>query len=64
MIYQLLLHFFKSVSVAQLDKHNSTFTFAPKEFGFGKYSLIYTMPFLSIQLLNELLYPFHLTYNL
>ena len=29
--------FFKSVFVSQLDKSNSTFTFASKEFGFGKY---------------------------
>ena len=31
----------------------STFTFAPKDFGFGKYSLIYTMSFLSIQMLKN-----------
>ena len=45
-------------------KSNSTFTFASTDFGFAKYSLIYTMSFLPIQLLNDLLYPFHLTYNL
>ena len=55
---------FKSVFVAQLDKCSSTFTFAPKEFVFGKYSPIYIMSLLSIQILNELSYPFHLTSNL
>ena len=45
MMYQLLFGFFKSAFVAELDKSNSTFTFVPKEFGFGKYPLIYTMPF-------------------
>ena len=40
--------FFKSAFVAWLDKSNSTFTFAPKGFGFWKYSLIDTMSFLSI----------------
>ena len=45
--------FYKSVFVAGLDKSNSTFSF-PKDFGPGKYSLIYTMSFLLIQLLNEL----------
>ena len=58
-MYQLLLHF-----INLFYKSNSIFTFAPKDFGFGKYSLIYTMSFLSIQLLNELSYPFDLTYNL
>ena len=43
----------------QEDKSNTTFTFAPKDFGFGIYSLIYTMSFLSIQLLNKLLYLSH-----
>ena len=33
-------------------------------YGLGKFWLIYTKSFLSIQLLNELSYPFHLTYNL
>ena len=54
---------FKPVFGAQWNNCNSTFTF-PKDFGSGKYWLIYTMPFLLIQLLNELLHPFHLTYNL
>ena len=58
-MYQLLLHF-----INLFYKSNSIFTFATKDFGFGKYSLIYTMSFLSIQLLNELSYPFDLTYNL
>ena len=38
--------------------------FALKDCDFGKYSLIYTIPFLSIQLLNKLMYPFHLIYGL
>ena len=54
---------FKTAFVALLDKSNSIFTHASKDFGFGKYSLIYTMFFVSIHLLNELLYLFHLTYN-
>ena len=33
-------------------------------YGLGKYWLIYTKSFLSIQLSNELSYPFYLTYNL
>ena len=37
--------FFKSVFVSQLDKSNSTFTFASNEFGFGKYWLSYNMFF-------------------
>ena len=48
--------FFKSVFFfffAYLDKSNSSLTY-PKDFGSGKYSLIYIMSFLSIQLLNEL----------
>ena len=37
----------------------------PRDFGFGKYSLIYNiLSFLSIPLLNNSLYPFHLTYSL
>ena len=62
-----LVSFFKSAFVVQLDKSNSTFTFAPEDFGFRKYSFCYkysSISFLSIQLLNELLYPFYLTYNL
>ena len=55
--------FFKSVFVSQLDKSNSTSTFASKEFGFGKYSLSYNMFFLSTHILKELLYLFYLTYN-
>ena len=43
-------------------KSNSTFTLASKNFGFGKYSLIYSKYFLLIQLLNGLLYLFHLIY--
>ena len=39
------ISFFKSVFVSQLDKSNSTFTFASKEFGFGKYWLSYNMFF-------------------
>ena len=46
--------FFKSAFVAYLDKSNSTFTLPLKDFGSGKYSRNYTMPFLSIQLLKEL----------
>ena len=38
---------------------NSTLSFPPKEFGSGKYWLIYTMSFLSIQLLKGLSHPFH-----
>ena len=56
--------FFNSVFVAYLDKSYSTFILSAKDFGSGKYSLIYTMPFLSIQLLNELLHSFNLTYSL
>ena len=33
-------------------------------YGLGKYRLLYTKSFLSIQLLNELSYPFSLTYKL
>ena len=46
--------FFKSAFLGQIDKSNSTFTLPPEDFGFGKYSLIYIMSFLSIQLLKEL----------
>ena len=46
--------FFKSVFVAYLEEPNSTLTFPFKDLGSGKYSLIYTMSFPSIQLLNEL----------
>ena len=44
----VLIHvrFFKTVFVAELDKSNSTFSFSPKDFGCGKYSLIYTMSFI------------------
>ena len=35
--------FFKSAFVAKLDKSKSTFIFAPKKFGFGKYYLIHTI---------------------
>ena len=42
---------FKSAFVAWLDKSNSSFTFSSKDSGFGKYSVIYVMPFSSIQLL-------------
>ena len=45
--------FFKNF-VAYLDKSNSTFTFAPKDLGFRKCSLMYAMSFWSIQLLKEL----------
>ena len=47
-----LVAFFKSVFLAS------------KKLGFGKYSLIYTISFLPIQLLIELSHPFHFTYNL
>ena len=47
----------------EIDKSDSTFTFSPKDFCFGKYSDFYTMSFLSIQLLKEQL-PFLLTYGL
>ena len=33
----LPVEFFESLVVAYLDKCNSSFTFAPKDFGFGKY---------------------------
>ena len=33
--------------VKQLDKSNLIFTFVPKGFRFGKFSLVYTMSFLS-----------------
>ena len=46
MMYRLLLHFFKSVFVASLEKFNSTFTLPPKDFCSGKYSLIYTVFFI------------------
>ena len=58
-MYQLLLRFLYLFLL-----HNSTFTFAPKYFSFRKYSLIYTMSFLSIQILKELLYPFRSTHTL
>ena len=45
-----LVEFFKSDFVAWLEKFNLIGTFAPKDFGFGKSSLIYTLSFLSIQL--------------
>ena len=47
--------FFKSAFVAWLDKSNSTFTLLRKYFCSGKYSLVYTKSFLSIQLSKELL---------
>ena len=49
-----------------IDKSNLNFTFPLNELGLGKYSLIYITFFIypAIKLLNELLYPFHLTYNL
>ena len=53
-MYQLLLPLFKSAFVVQVDKSNSNLTLLRKDFGSGKYSLIYTMSFLPIQLLNEL----------
>ena len=46
--------FFKADFFAWLDKSNATFTFAPKNVSFGKYSLLYTTSFSPIQLLNEL----------
>ena len=46
--------FFKSAFVVYLNKPNSTFTLTPKVLGSGKYSLIYTISFLSIQMLKEL----------
>ena len=46
--------YFKSVFVAQLDKSNSTFTFPPEDFGSEKCLLIYTISFLSIQLLKQI----------
>ena len=49
-----LIAFSKSAFVAQLDKSNSTLTLPLENFGSGKYSVIYTMSFLSIQLLKEL----------
>ena len=59
------LAFLKSAFVALLDKSNLTFTLASKDFVFGiLFTHLYYVFFLSIQLLNELLYPFHLTYNL
>ena len=45
---------FKPDFVAWLDKSHSTFTLPHKDFGPGKYLLIHTMTFLSIQLLKEL----------
>ena len=45
---------FKTAFVAYLDKSNWNFTLPPKDFGSGKYSLIYTISYLSIQLLKEL----------
>ena len=42
-------------NVSTLDKFNSTFTHPPKDFDSGKCSLVYTMSFLLIRLLNELL---------
>ena len=56
--------FFRPAFTACLEKSYSNFKFSPKDFFFGKYSLICTMSFLSIQLLNQLLYPFPLTHNL
>ena len=55
--------FFKYAFVALLDKSNSTFTLYPKHFGCGKYSLIYILSFLSVELLKKLSQPFHLTYS-
>ena len=37
--------FFKSAFVAWLDKSNSTFTLPSEDFGSGKYSIFYIMPF-------------------
>ena len=57
--------FLKLVFVASLDKSTLTLMSPPKgSEGVGRYWLIYTESFLSIQPLNELSYPFHLTYNL
>ena len=56
--------FFNSAFLAYLDKFNPTFTLLSKDFGSEKYSLIYTMSFLSIKLSKELLWPFQLTYSL
>ena len=55
---------FKSAIVTKSDKSNSTFKFPFKDLGLEKYSLIYSINFLSIQLLQELSWPFHLTYIL
>ena len=46
--------FFKSAFVAQLDKSNPTLTLPPEDLGSGKYSLVYAMYFLTIQMLKEL----------
>ena len=45
--------FFESAFVAVFNRSDSTFTFRAKDFGFGKYSLIYIKSFLSMQLLRN-----------
>ena len=42
-----LVEFFKSAFVAYLDKSYWTLSFLPKGISLGKYSLMYTMSFLS-----------------
>ena len=44
--------FFESALVTIFNRSDSTLTFPAKDFGFGKYSLIYIKSFLSIQLLK------------
>ena len=53
---------FKSAFVAQLHKSNSTFTFAPKDFGFGKHSLIYIMSFFIYPAIKRIIvsFPFNI----
>ena len=60
-MHQHLLHFLNLFFLH--NKSNSTFSFPPKDFSFLKYSLIYIFSFLSIQLLKELLWPFHVKYS-
>ena len=62
--YEHLLHFLNLILLHSETNLIKFFTSPPEDFGSIKFSLIYSMYFLSIQLLNELSQPFHLKYGL
>ena len=62
-MFQPLSHF--CCIIRQIDKSNSTFAFAHKEFGFGKYSIFTLYHVLFIYpAIQQFIISFHLTYYL